>query len=141
MTLLVKIGEQLQSLLSLLIFPIWAPFGLIFLPILIRLRSQPGRRARVKFAGVLLAALIVTLALPIWLVLALYCLPSIAAVRRGVAKRPLLIACNVLLGWTLIFWGITLIWALLARGEAELRRDYKSRFYQPVGAIEISDGR
>ena len=44
------------------------------------------------------------------LILALYFLPTI--IGRGKRNHQAIIALNVLFGWTVIGWGVALIWAL-----------------------------
>ncbi len=43
---------------------------------------------------------------------ALYFIPAIVAYRRGHAQLPLIIAINLLLGWTVLGWILTLVWSL-----------------------------
>lgn len=43
-----------------------------------------------------------------WLALAIYFLPSIIAGARQCHRREAIIATNILLGWTVIFWVVTL---------------------------------
>jgi len=44
---------------------------------------------------------------------ALYFVPSIVAYRRGHAQLPLIIAINLVAGWTVIGWIAVLIWSLM----------------------------
>lgn len=45
--------------------------------------------------------------------IALYCVPSIVAISRKKKKDVVaIVALNLLLGWTLIGWVISLVWAL-----------------------------
>lgn len=52
-------------------------------------------------------------------VAACYMLPTIIAFARGHASKWGIAACNLLLGWTLILWIITLIWSLSNKGQAQ----------------------
>lgn len=49
----------------------------------------------------------------------LYLLPSQIAIRRKNKHAGLLMALNILLGWTVVVWIGTLIWSLVAANPAE----------------------
>lgn len=128
------VKASLINTASFLVFPIWAPIGLVFLPILIGLHSKSGLKYRFYFVLVLLAGIVVTLGLPIWLPLALYFLPSMVALSRKTQHGTVVVICNLFLGWTVLFWGLALMWALLARGEVDMYHDGDD-FYQPTNAL------
>ena len=44
---------------------------------------------------------------------AAYFVPSIVAYRRGHAQLPLIIAVNLLFGWTVLGWIACLVWSLM----------------------------
>jgi len=46
-----------------------------------------------------------------WIVLALYLLPAVIGYMRGHHDRLAILFLNVLLGWTGLFWVISLIWS------------------------------
>jgi len=52
----------------------------------------------------------ISLFLLLW---AAYFVPSIVAYRRGHAQLPLIIAVNLLFGWTVLGWIATLVWSLM----------------------------
>ena len=45
----------------------------------------------------------------------IYLIPSIIAFRRDAASRWVIFLVNVFLGWTLLIWLVTLIWACEGR--------------------------
>ena len=45
----------------------------------------------------------------------IYFIPSIIAFRRDAASRWVIFLVNIFLGWTLLIWIITLIWACEGR--------------------------
>ncbi len=51
------------------------------------------------------------------LVLLIYFLPSLIAVLRKRTDRAAIFAFNLLLGWTLIWWVVPLVWALSKDAE------------------------
>lgn len=51
--------------------------------------------------------------------LAAYFLPTIIAFVRGHASKWGIFATNLLLGWSLIFWIVTLIWSLSNKGQSQ----------------------
>lgn len=48
--------------------------------------------------------------------IALYFLPWLEAMRRGHSKTSAIGVLNILFGWTLIGWGIALVWAFTEKG-------------------------
>ena len=44
--------------------------------------------------------------------LALYFIPSIIAIVKGRRNKMAIFALNILLGWTLIGWVVSLVWSL-----------------------------
>jgi len=57
------------------------------------------------------------------ILLALYFLPSICAMIRGSNRTGGVIMLNLLLGWTVLFWLLSLVWAFGSdkKGEQEER--------------------
>lgn len=51
--------------------------------------------------------------------LAAYLLPTIIAFVRGHASKWGIFATNLLLGWSLIFWIVALIWSLSNKGQSQ----------------------
>lgn len=44
-----------------------------------------------------------------------YLLPTIIVLMKGHPQRLPIIALNVVLGWTLLGWGVAFVWALMAQ--------------------------
>ncbi len=61
-----------------------------------------------------LAAILVML-----FVLAVYLIPTIIAFARGHASKWGIGVLNIVLGWSLVFWVVTLIWALSNKGQSQ----------------------
>ena len=59
------------------------------------------------------------------LLLALYMLPWIVAILRGAFSTGGIFMCNLLLGWTGLFWIIALIWAFSADNPSAARKRAK----------------
>jgi hypothetical protein len=59
--------------------------------------------------------------LPVTMVLGLYLFPSLVAISRRHHQRAAIVALNLLLGWTLVGWVISLVWALTATPGATTR--------------------
>jgi hypothetical protein len=57
----------------------------------------------------------------IGVLLGIYFLPAIIASKRGHLDRMAITALNVLLGWTLLFWIIALVWSLTGNVELQQR--------------------
>lgn len=53
---------------------------------------------------------------------ALYLVPSFIAVFRKRPNTGTIFGINILLGWTIIGWGVALMWALKGRERGERRR-------------------
>jgi asparagine N-glycosylation enzyme membrane subunit Stt3 len=67
----------------------------------------------------------------ILVLLGVYFLPFIIGAIRKVKGITLLFAINLLLGWTVIGWIITLVWAIFERKSSYLEVEYKVRKKQP----------
>lgn len=61
-----------------------------------------------------LAAILVLL-----FVLAVYLIPTIIAFARGHASKWGIGVLNIVLGWSLVFWVIALIWSLSNKGQSQ----------------------
>lgn len=61
-----------------------------------------------------LAAILVML-----FVLAVYLIPTIIAFARGHDSKWGIGVLNIVLGWSLVFWVVTLIWALSNKGQSQ----------------------
>lgn len=61
-----------------------------------------------------LAAILVLL-----FVLAVYLIPTIIAFARGHASKWGIGVLNIVLGWSLVFWVVALIWALSNKGQSQ----------------------
>lgn len=61
-----------------------------------------------------LAAILVLL-----FVLAVYLIPTIIAFTRGHASKWGIGVLNIVLGWSLIFWVVALIWSLSNKGQSQ----------------------
>lgn len=61
-----------------------------------------------------LAAILVLLFL-----LAVYLIPTIIAFTRGHASKWGIGVLNIVLGWSLIFWVVALIWSLSNKGQSQ----------------------
>ena len=61
-----------------------------------------------------LAAILVLL-----FVLAVYLIPTIIAFSRGHASKWGIGVLNIVLGWSLIFWVVALIWSLSNKGQSQ----------------------
>jgi len=63
------------------------------------------------FAGVLLWQIAPGVLNPIWLMIGLYFLPSFVSIMRR--RSPLAVFfLNTTLGWTGVFWFVSMVWAL-----------------------------
>lgn len=62
-----------------------------------------------------LAAILVLL-----FVLAVYLIPTIIAFARGHASKWGISVLNIVLGWSLVFWVVALIWALSNKGQNQV---------------------
>jgi hypothetical protein len=51
------------------------------------------------------------------IVLGVYCIPSIVAIYREHQYTIPIIALNLLFGWTLLGWGIAMVWACMPKGK------------------------
>lgn len=62
-----------------------------------------------------------TLNLVVFFVIAvpIYTAPSLIAFQRKHKYKVALLALNILLGWTFIFWVFSLVWALMAEKEVD----------------------
>lgn len=63
---------------------------------------------------------------------ALYLIPWIIAARRDHHRRALISTVNVLLGWTVVGWGVALYWAL---SPTEGRTELAHRRLQRAAAV------
>lgn len=61
-----------------------------------------------------LAAILVML-----FVLAVYLIPTIIAFSRGHASKWGIGVLNIVLGWSLVFWVVALIWSLSNKGQSQ----------------------
>lgn len=61
-----------------------------------------------------LAAILVLL-----FVLAVYLIPTIIAFSRGHASKWGIGVLNIVLGWSLVFWVVALIWSLSNKGQSQ----------------------
>lgn len=61
-----------------------------------------------------LAAILVLL-----FVLAIYLIPTIIAFVRGHASKWGIGVLNIVLGWSLVFWVVALIWSLSNKGQSQ----------------------
>lgn len=61
-----------------------------------------------------LAAILVLL-----FVLAIYLIPTIIAFARGHASKWGIGVLNIVLGWSLVFWVVALIWSLSNKGQSQ----------------------
>lgn len=61
-----------------------------------------------------LAAILVML-----FVLAIYLIPTIIAFARGHASKWGIGVLNIVLGWSLVFWVVALIWSLSNKGQSQ----------------------
>lgn len=61
-----------------------------------------------------LAAILVLL-----FVLAVYLIPTIIAFARGLASKWGIGVLNIVLGWSLVFWVVALIWSLSNKGQSQ----------------------
>ena len=61
-----------------------------------------------------LAAILVML-----FVLAVYLIPTIIAFARGHASKWGIGVLNIILGWSLVFWVVALIWSLSNKGQSQ----------------------
>ena len=61
-----------------------------------------------------LAAILVML-----FVLAVYLIPTIIAFARGHASKWGIGVLNIVLGWSLVFWVVALIWSLSNKGQSQ----------------------
>lgn len=61
-----------------------------------------------------LAAILVML-----FVLAVYLIPTIIAFTRGHASKWGIGVLNIVLGWSLVFWVVALIWSLSNKGQSQ----------------------
>lgn len=61
-----------------------------------------------------LAAILVLL-----FVLAVYLIPTIIAFARGHASKWGIGVLNIVLGWSLVFWVVALIWSLSNKGQSQ----------------------
>lgn len=52
-------------------------------------------------------------------VLAVYLIPTIIAFTRGHASKWGIGVLNIVLGWSLIFWVVALIWSLSNKGQSQ----------------------
>lgn len=52
-------------------------------------------------------------------ILAVYLIPTIIAFSRGHASKWGIGVLNIVLGWSLIFWVVALIWALSNKGQSQ----------------------
>lgn len=52
-------------------------------------------------------------------VLAVYLIPTIIAFSRGHASKWGIGVLNIVLGWSLVFWIVALIWALSNKGQSQ----------------------
>lgn len=62
-----------------------------------------------------LAAILVLL-----FVLAVYLIPTIIAFARGHASKWGISVLNIVLGWSLVFWVVALIWSLSNKGQNQV---------------------
>lgn len=53
-------------------------------------------------------------------VLAVYLIPTIIAFSRGHASKWGISVLNIVLGWSLVFWVIALIWSLSNKGQNQV---------------------
>lgn len=51
--------------------------------------------------------------------LAVYLIPTIIAFARGHASKWGIGVLNIILGWSLVFWVVALIWALSNKGQSQ----------------------
>ncbi|AJB43753.1 immunity to superinfection [Escherichia phage Bp4] len=63
-----------------------------------------------------LAAILVML-----FILAVYLIPTIIAFARGHASKWGIGVLNIVLGWSLVFWVVALIWSLSNKGRTRLQ--------------------
>ena len=61
-----------------------------------------------------LAAILVLL-----FILAVYLIPTIIAFSRGHASKWGIGVLNIVLGWSLVFWVVALIWSLSNKGQSQ----------------------
>ena len=67
------------------------------------------------------------------LVVVVYLLPSIVAVIRSHRNVASIVVLNVLLGWTLVGWCISMVWAVSAKPEVDVRiRSYPRERREPT---------
>lgn len=52
-------------------------------------------------------------------ILAVYLIPTIIAFARGHASKWGIGVLNIVLGWSLVFWVVALIWALSNKGQSQ----------------------
>lgn len=52
--------------------------------------------------------------------LAVYLIPTIIAFARGHASKWSIGVLNIVLGWSLVFWVVALIWALSNKGQNQV---------------------
>ena len=52
-------------------------------------------------------------------ILAVYLTPTIIAFARGHASKWGIGVLNIVLGWSLVFWVVALIWALSNKGQSQ----------------------
>ena len=52
-------------------------------------------------------------------ILAIYLIPTIIAFSRGHASKWGIGVLNIILGWSLVFWVVALIWSLSNKGQSQ----------------------
>lgn len=52
-------------------------------------------------------------------ILAVYLIPTIIAFSRGHASKWGIGVLNIILGWSLVFWVVALIWSLSNKGQSQ----------------------
>jgi Superinfection immunity protein len=53
------------------------------------------------------------------LIVLIYMLPTLIAYARDIPQRMTVTVVNIVLGWTLIGWFLTFLWASLAQSQTE----------------------
>ena len=53
------------------------------------------------------------------IILIIYMLPTVIAYARDVPQRQAITVVNIILGWTLVGWFVTFLWALMAETRAD----------------------
>lgn len=61
----------------------------------------------------------------VFVIVPLYFLPSIIAYARGHKNLTALFCLNLFLGWVLVGWVVSLVWAILVDQERERRRRWR----------------